>query len=83
MITVAALCTSIVLGAGLGVEAGPNPHLYGTEPTGTLRASCGLTKNLVVEYDHKSSFLDGVPFNDRTGGTTSDTFSIMYNIKIK
>lgn len=83
MITIAALCTSVVLGFGLGVEKGPNPHMYGSEPTGTFRASCGLPYNFSLEYDHKSSFPDGKPFNDRTGKPTSDTWSIMYNWKLK
>lgn len=83
MITIAALCTSFVIGLGLGTEQGTYKHLYGTEPTGTFRASCGLPYNFSVEYDHKSSLPDGYPFNDRKGKATSDVWSIMYNIKIK
>lgn len=83
MITLAALCTSVVIGLGLGVEKGPNQHMYGTEPTGTFRASCGLPNNFALEYDHKSAIPDGFPFNDRKDKNTSDVFSLTYTFKLK
>lgn len=75
-------CAGGILSLGMGVTGGADAHLYGSEPTSTIRYQQTLTESIALEYDHHSSILDGVPFKGYDKHT-SDTFSLIYQYKFK